>query len=410
MLLLGRKQGEVLLISSDHSYHGRSLAFFGVALSLLAFAATSATASAHAFKPGAVFTETNTAPNYVLAFDRTAKGGLKLLGKSATGGNGQTSNNPPAGFPTVDSAGAVILSPNGKCVFAVNAASSTVSAFRLTRTGLKLVNHPSSHGDRPVSLTSTDRGGNKVLYVLNSDTNSASIHGFLIGPDCGLSNIRGSTRPTSTPKSIPAQIKFDVHGRVLAVSERLANDIDIFPVNRHGVAQAPVVTASPQPTPYGLDWNNRDILSVSNEDFPPPAIANSTVTTYTLEPNGHLVAHATAPSAGAACWNVFTNNGKFLLVTNPAGPLFGGNNVISFKVDHTGGLTAVDKQNTTYNALDDALTRDNKYLYVLSDMLLPTAGPHSAIDAFRVNAATGAFTPVGTTALTGNNTAGLAVL
>jgi hypothetical protein len=109
---------------------------------------------------------------------------------------------------------------------------------------------------------------------------------------------------------------------------------------------------------------------------------------------------------------VFTNNGKFLFVTNPAGPLFGGKNVMSFRVGGTskGSLSPVAAQNTKYNSLDDALTRDNRFLYVLSDQLLPVPGPNSAIDAFRVNAHTGTFTPAGTVAIPGNGTAGLAVL
>jgi 6-phosphogluconolactonase (cycloisomerase 2 family) len=168
-----------------------------------------------------------------------------------------------------------------------------------------------------------------------------------------------------------------------------------------------VVTPSAGPTPYGLDWNNRDILSVSNEDFPPPKVANSTVTTYKLAANHKLVQLATAASPGAACWNVFTKNGKFLYVTNPAGPLFGGHNVVVFKVGHNGSLTAIDNQDTTYNSLDDALSANDKFLYVLSDKLLPVAGPNSAINAFKVNPATGTLTPAGSISLTGNGTSGL---
>jgi 6-phosphogluconolactonase (cycloisomerase 2 family) len=83
--------------------------------------------------------------------------------------------------------------------------------------------------------------------------------------------------------------------------------------------------------------------------------------------------------------------------------------VTSFRLGSHGSLTAVDTQNTTYNSLDDALTQDNKFLYVLSNQLLPTAGPHSAIDAFKVNASTGKLSHAGSSAIAGNNTAGLAV-
>jgi 6-phosphogluconolactonase (cycloisomerase 2 family) len=408
-------------LNSSHRVHrGKRLTLLGFALSLLALVAMSSSASAAnkpkkpkkpaPFSHGAVFTETNAVKNSVLAYSRLPGGKLKLVGKFRTGGNGHPSSNPPAAFPTLDSAGAVGLSPTRNCLFVVNAGSNTVSSFRVTSRGLKLVNHPSSRGIRPISLTSTIRAGKQLLYVLNSDANSANIHGFQVAPSCRLSDIKHSTRPTTSQKSVPAQIRFDTRGQVLAVSERFANDIDVFPVTNQGVAGSPVVTHSSQNTPYGLEWNNRDILAVSNEDFPPPAVANSTVTTYSLQRNGKLVALHTVASPGAACWNVFTNNGKFLFVTNPAGPLFGGNNVQSFRVGTNGSMSGVGSQDTAYNSLDDALSKDNKYLYVLSDQLLPVQGPHSAINAFKVNAGNGKFGPIGAVAISGNSTAGLAVL
>jgi 6-phosphogluconolactonase len=405
----GRERGEVHLFASHRSHPGKWRALVVLALSPLALAATTGTAGAASLAHGGVFTETNTAPNYVLAYAHKAGGALALVAKVKTGGNGRTSNNPPSGFPALDSSGAVGLGTGNTCLFAVNAGSSTVSSFRVTSKGLKLVNHRSSGGTRPDSLTSHPLGhGKQLLYVLNSDTHSASIHGFTVSPSCRLTSIPKSTRPTSSQNSVPAQIRFDVHGKVLAVSERFANDIDIFPVKANGRTKPPVVHASKEATPYGLDWNNKDILSVSNEHLPLPDVANSTVTTYSLKSNGKLVALATAPSPGAACWNVFTNNGKILFVTNPAGVRIGANSVLSFRVGRHGSLTAVDKQDTTYNALDDALTRDNGYLYILNDQLLPVPGPHSAIDRFKVNVATGVFTPAGSTPIAGNTTSGLA--
>jgi 6-phosphogluconolactonase (cycloisomerase 2 family) len=400
------------LISSHRLYRVTWQALFGLALSLLALAAMSTAANAKkkaAFSHGAVFTETNAVPNDVLAFDRKANGGLKLVGKFATGGNGHA-NNPLLGFPTLDSAGPVGASPSRNCLFAVNGGSNTVSSFRLTSKGLKLVNHPSTGGDRPISLTSAVHGSKTLLYVLNSNTNDATINGYTVAPSCRLSHLAGSKRQTSTPTSVPAQIRFDARGKVLAVSERLANDIDIFPVNHKGVAGAPVVNAtSPNKTPYSLAWSNRDMLAVTNEEFPPPAVANSTVTTYRLKKNGKLVALATAPSGGAACWGAFTSTGKALFTSNAAGPLFGGHNEDSFLVGHNGSLTPVDNFDTLYNSNENELTLDDKYLYVLEDMLLPTGGPHGAIQAFKVNTKTGKFSLVGTTQLTTNSLAGLVV-
>lgn len=367
--------------------------------------------------PGAVFTETNTAPNYVLAFNRNEDGTLTSAGQFATGGDGRQVN-PPAGFPTLDSSGPVELSADGQnkaCLFVVNAGSDTVSSFRVRPDGLELADQQSTNGSRPISLTSTTRGPDKqLLYVLNSDVGSASIQGYYVSGLCRLTQI-GSPQSTSSPDSVPAQIRFDRRGRFLAVSERFANggngDIDIFPVDSRGVAGPPVVNPSAQRTPYGLDFNNQDILSVSNENFPPPLVVGSTVTTYALSDDGTLTPLDTKLSPGAACWNVFTNNGKFLYVTKPTGQVPGlgtGTNVDAFRVDHDGTMTLINSQTTNHNAIDDALSHDSRFLYVLSVALIPPA-PASAINEYAIDPETGALTPIGAVELPGSNsTAGLA--
>jgi 6-phosphogluconolactonase len=392
-----------------------------IALAAAAVALTASAGSALAkpqLTPGAVFTETNTAPNYVLAFNRSEDGTLTPAGQFATKGDGRQ-GNPPSGFPTLDAAGPVELSADGQnkaCLFVVNAGSNTVSSFRVRPDGLEWADQESSGGSRPISVTSTTRGPDKqVLYVLNSDVESASIQGYYVSGSCGLTPIPGSSQSTSSPDSIPAQIRFDRTGRFLAVSERFApvppagnGDIDIFPVDKAGVAGAPVVNPSAGRTPYGLDWNNHDILSVSNENV--PDFAGSTVTNYALSDDGKLTPLATAPSPGAACWNVFTNNGKFEYVTKPLGQAgFGtGTNVDAFRVDHDGTLTLVNSQPTNHNAIDDALSHDSRFLYVLSVGLLPPAAA-SAINEYSIDPATGAITPIGALELPGSNsTAGLA--
>jgi 6-phosphogluconolactonase (cycloisomerase 2 family) len=117
------------------------------------------------------------------------------------------------------------------------------------------------------------------------------------------------------------------------------------------------------------------------------------------------VALATAASPGAACWNVFTNNGKFLYVTKPAA--FGAN-VDAFRVEHDGTLTLINSQPTNHNSIDDALSHDSRFLYVLSDALLPVMAPASAINEYSIDPQTGAITQIGSLELPGNSTAGLA--
>ena len=106
---------------------------------------------------GHVFTTTNDAAgNAVLVFERETAGVLRLVQTAPTGGNGTGAG--------LGSQGAVALSTDRHYLFTVNAGSSTVSAFLLTRQGIQLMSTVSSGGQRPISVT--ERSG--VVYVVNS--------------------------------------------------------------------------------------------------------------------------------------------------------------------------------------------------------------------------------------------------
>jgi 6-phosphogluconolactonase len=393
----------------------------GVALLVPPAAAGSASAATN-LTPGAVFTSTNTVPNRVLAYNRGADGQLTQVQDILTGGNGRPAGNPPAftGFPVLDSMGSVNLSDDGdskSCLFVVNAGSNSVSSFRLRPDGLQLADLQPSGGSRPASVSSTTRGPSKqVMYVLNSDNASASIRGFYVSPSCSLTHIAGSDRPLPFQESVPATVRFDERGRHLAVSERYSpaapegnGDIVVYPVDSSGLTGDPVINASADRTPYGLDYNHHDILSVTNEHVDDAPFPNSTVSTYRQLDDGTLVHLDTEPSPGAACWNLFTNNGKFLFVTNPAGKFLSpaSANVLSFAVDHDGRMTRVGKENTPFEAIDNALSHNDGYLYVLSANVV-TPGTASAINAFAIDKNTGALTPIDEETIPGNSTSGLA--
>jgi 6-phosphogluconolactonase (cycloisomerase 2 family) len=147
---------------------------------------------------------------------------------------------------------------------------------------------------------------------------------------------------------------------------------------------------------------------VTNEHVDAVPFQNSTVSTYRQLDDGTLVHLDTEPSPGAACWNLFTNNGKFLYVTNPAGKFAAGSaNVLSFSVDRDGQMTRVDADNTPFEAIDNALSHDDKYMYVLSANVV-TPGTESAITAFAIDPNTGALTQIDEEFIPGNSTSGLA--
>ena len=390
-------------------------------LLMIALAAMASDASAD-LTPGAVFTSTNSVPNKVLVYNRGADGQLTPAGEVLTGGNGRPAANPPAftSFPVLDSMGPVNLGDDGdnkSCLFVVNAGSNTVSSFRVKPSGLQLADQENSGGSRPASVTSTTRGPGKfVMYVLNSDNDSASFRGFQVSSSCGLSVLPGSDRLLPSQTSVPATIRFDEQGKFLTVSERYApgpapvgnGDLVSYPVDSSGLTGAPVVSPSADRTPYGLDYNHQGILSVTNEHVDAPPFPNSTVSTYRQNKDGTLVELDTVSSPGAACWNLFSNNGKFLFVTNPAGDLVGTGDVRAYTVDRNGQMTFVNSAGTPFEAIDNALSNNSKYLYVLSTPVVFPA-PNSSITAFAIDHKTGAITQIDEDIIVGNNsTSGLA--
>lgn len=78
-------------------------------------------------KARAVFVMTNSAErNEVIAFARTAEGGLQESGRFATGGRGSGGNTDP-----LESQGSLTLSQDHGLLFAVNAGSGEISVFRV---------------------------------------------------------------------------------------------------------------------------------------------------------------------------------------------------------------------------------------------------------------------------------------
>jgi 6-phosphogluconolactonase (cycloisomerase 2 family) len=96
-------------------------------------------------------------------------------------------------------------------------------------------------------------------------------------------------------------------------------------------------------------------------------------------------------NAGGACWLAITNDDKFVFVTSPFTQ-----NINSFGIDKkTGKLIPVNGTSivasTSGAALDESLSRDSKYLYVLN-----SAGFASdTIEEYQVNS-DGTITHIGT--------------
>jgi 6-phosphogluconolactonase (cycloisomerase 2 family) len=196
---------------------------------------------------GAVFTMTNSAiaENQVAAFERRADGSLRLVDRLNTGGHGSgpapTSTSFGAGIPLpADGRGSqnsLLLSPDRRFLFAVNAGSDSIACFQVNAAGSgALLSHArtaASGGVFPVSLTfrgNVSTGG--VLYVLNAG-GTGNVTGFAVDADCRLTRMVDGQRkrldllvgyrPVADPapnevRTTPAQIGFSPDGRRLVIA------------------------------------------------------------------------------------------------------------------------------------------------------------------------------------------------
>lgn len=237
-----------------------AVALMAAALSALALASGAMAAAASEDDdndaPKAVYALTN-APdgNAVVVYSRSGDGSLMPAGSFPTGGTGSG-----AGLGSQD---AVIVSDEGRLLFAVNAGSNSVSSFRISKQGLELVDTAPSGGSTPTSVSFHDG----LLYVLNAGVPN-NVSGLRVSGRGELTPIAGSTRPLSGDNTAPAQVGFSNNGDVVIVSERATNRLVTYTVGDNGLLSAPTVHASAGPTPFGFAVTKRETSS-----FPRPVLA-----------------------------------------------------------------------------------------------------------------------------------------
>ena len=314
-----------------------------------------ASAAAADGAPGAVYTLMNlTSGNAVAIFARAADGTLTAAGTVATGGTGTGSG--------LGSQGAVVLSADGRWLFAVNAGSNDVSIFSVSPAGLALTSRIPSGGVQPVS--STVHGN--LLYVLNGG-GSGNIAGFALDANGGAAAIPGSRRALSGSAVGPAQVAFSRDGRSLVVTEKNTNSIDVYAVGPVGSATGPTTYASAGGTPFGFAFGLRDELLVSE--------AAGTASSYLLGSGGSLtvVSGAVSTQQGAPCWLVVTQNGRFAYTANAHSGTISG-----FAVGTDGALSLLDAGGATAvvgpGNIDLAVSANSRYLYQLR-----SSGPITAL-------------------------------
>lgn len=293
---------------------------------------------------GAVFTQTNDAScNHVVAFERDPDGALTPAGEYATGGLGSSNG--------LGSQGAVALSTDQRYLFAVNAGSNEISTFRVRGASLTLLDHTSSLGTRPVSVT--EHGG--VVYVLNTD----NLSGFRMDRRGHLVPLTGGVLPLSGSAVGPAQVQFSADGRRLIVAEKATNVLDTYRVSGAGVAEGPAVHASLGMTPFGFDITRNGVAVVSEA-------ASGSASSYALTRNNGLAPISAAVVSGerAPCWLTITPDDHYAFVANAQS-----SSISTYAIAAGGELSLYDSHGGSTGEggrpLDLALDRRGEHLYVL---------------------------------------------
>lgn len=333
--------------------------FRPIAIFLLMFSilfANFGTAFASNEAPGAVYVQTNqSAGNAIAIFNRATDGSLTLSTMVPTGGLGTGAG--------LGSEGSVVLSNDGRWLFATNAGSNEISSFRVDANGIAVADKVASGGTLPISLAIYKN----LLYVLNAG-GSGNITGFTVDPFGKLTPLAGSTRPLSNNNvgaaPGPAQVSFSPDGKTLVVTEKASNMLDTYAVGKDGMASGPTVNPSSGATPFGFAFTQQGALVVS-EAFGGAALA-SAVSSYNVANGGLSVVSASVPTGQtAACWIAVSKNGKFAYSTNA-----GSGSVSAYRVGTDGSLSLINGAagitGDGTSPIDATVSNDGQYLYVLN--------------------------------------------
>ena len=209
---------------------------------------------AQAAQEHAVFAMTNSVEgNQIIAYSPAANGSLIEGNHFVTGGRGSGGTTDPLG-----SQGSLTLSQDHSLLFAVNAGSGDLSVFRVNGANLQLVQVVPSGGSAPVAVA---QHGN-LVYVINFAGNS-NVVGFNLVGDSFLVAIPNSIRYLSATNTGPSSLSFSPDGRFLLVTEKVTNNIDVFPVQSDGTLSQPTITPDLisgrlrcgfSPTAGSVDW------------------------------------------------------------------------------------------------------------------------------------------------------------
>jgi 6-phosphogluconolactonase len=299
---------------------------------------------------GAVYVQTNAAPNEVIAFRRGADGSLERIGSVATGGEGDAT-------PHLQSQGSVALTGDGQNLLVTNAASDDLSVFSVAADGSIELRGLVHTGATPRSVAERDG----LVVVLN--TGEPGLAAFRLLAE-GIVRIEGGNQELAASDADPAQVAFSPDGSMIVISERGTDSIVTYEVTPDGTFGASSEIASEGPTPYGFAFTSDGTLIVT-EAFGAEKGA-AAASSYAIE-DGLLVARTSSVGNGRSeiCWAVVTPDDRFAFTTN-----FADGAVSRYEIAADGSLSLEDATaGVSVDGMpglrDEALSSDGRFLYAI---------------------------------------------
>jgi 6-phosphogluconolactonase (cycloisomerase 2 family) len=226
---------------------------------------------------------------------------------------------------------------------------------------LALADQVDSGGSEPLAIAAAAN----TVYVLNGGA-AGSVVAFRLDPVGHLREIQNSTHFLSSTNAGGSSVAVSPDGHFLAVTERLTNSIDTFPILADGTLGSIVTNASSAPGVFAAAFAPDGIL-IDSETGPAGAVNGSTISSYAIASNGKISAVSqSVPTFGAAnCWNAITPDGKFVYTSNSASGTISG-----FAIGNGGALTPIGSTVLATNPqgsvnLDITVSGDGKLLYSL---------------------------------------------
>src|SRR5258708_11920392 len=267
----------------------------------------------------------NADANQVIAFQRDPNGSLHNPQSFGTDGRGSGGKVDP-----LASQGSLTLSTDGAWLFAVNAGSGSVSAFRVNGAQLELSDSVATEGSEPNSVAQFG----SLVYVLNT-AGSSGVVGFNFNKG-KLVRIQKALRFLSGNAVASGSVAFSPDGRFLIVTEKATNNLDVFSVLSDGTLSPITVTPSVGPGAFSASFTGNDEALVSETG--PGAPNESAISSYAVNSDGTLTPiSSSVPTLGTAnCWNVTSPDGRFVYVSNA-----GSGSISGFAIGQGGSLTAL---------------------------------------------------------------------